>query len=105
MSTAIHHPSCPARRDDDAVCHCLVDPMDSVHITGHARQRAAEMRVSLNDLLLTVTDPEVRYEQHRRGPGCWMHQRGPIAVAIRRTPGGEVVALSVLPRIAEVYSR
>lgn len=100
----IHHPSCPARLDDSAVCRCLADPLDSVLLTGHARQRATEMGVELNDVLLTITDPEVRYEQHGRGPGCWMHQRGRIAVAVRQA-SGQTVALSVLPRMAEAYSR
>lgn len=101
---ALHHSACPARGDTSSVCRCLADPLDSVLLTGHARKRASEMGVQLNDVLLAITDPEVAYEQHGRGPGCWMHQRGRIAVAVRKT-AEQVVALSVLPRMSEVYSR
>ncbi len=104
LTALIHHPACPARRDDSAVCRCLASPLDSVLITGHARQRATEMGVLLNDVLLAITDPEVRYEQRGRGPDLWMHQRGRIAVAVRRS-SDQVVALSVLPRISEAYCR
>jgi hypothetical protein len=78
--------------------------LDAVYLSGHARQRASEMGVPLTDVLAAMLNPEVAYEQADRGPGCWVHQRGRIAVAIRKT-ATEIVALSVLPRIAAVYSR
>lgn len=75
------------------------------HITNHARKRAEQMRVSIADVILVLTDPEVTYDQPRRGDGYRIYQRGDLAVAVLMRADGSPVALSVLHRTQDVYAR
>jgi hypothetical protein len=75
------------------------------HITHHARQRAEQMHVSIEDVILVLTDPHVTYEQPERGEGHMIYQRGNLAVAVLLRPDGSPAALSVLHRTQERYER
>lgn len=63
------------------------------------------MQIDIEDVIRVLVDPEVTYEQPQRGAGHMIYQRGDLAVAVVMRGDGSPVALSVLHRTQEQYTR
>lgn len=79
--------------------------MNGVRITTHARQRMAEMGLTVDEVVICVTTPEVCYQQPRYGPRDYMAQRGKIAAAYTLDSNDTAIVKTVMPRTQERYER
>lgn len=68
------------------------------HITGHARNAAANRQVTIRDILEVIAAPEVTYTASHYGDGRYVYQRGIIALAVHQATRA---VLTVLWRTSE----
>ena len=52
------------------------------HLTTHAKHAAGSRGFTAAQALVAATDPDVRHEQHHRGKGRFICQRGEVAVVV-----------------------